>query len=714
MCLRNRVSGASPLRNDRCRPLRVLIAALIAAVPALSPCAAQFAGTPQQEISSIAFEGLNSFTVSELQTMMATRETPGWFNKFLYNSISERLGRKNEYFNAVNLGADVERLRKFYTNHGFSEVLIDTVIRDSPEEGTLDIIIRITEGYRSIVEQVVYRGIVDEPGVIWEDVRRSQKISPGDYYGSQTLEDEVKRILRIYADNGFPNAEFVRDSSYARRYASSRNYVVKLAFDPGHRYVFGDITVRQEVDTLDASPPREDITDEIILRQMDYQPGDFFSLDKKISSERNLNRLGIFDLRTLDVYVPPRGDSAIIVPSRVTIRPRDKHELAPELLVSDKDGAFNIGAGLGYTNRNFWGDARTFNARLRFQTQTIRSFPHYFRVNEDAVSNLDLTFELVQPYIFTNKVKGTWSFSFILDKQKPYLQNILRNKIGVTGRQAEFTTHVLEWTLEAVDLKKNENFAASDPSVQAQLGYLQERQFNSILSYTLGRDMTNDLFSPSAGFIHAITVEEAGLLPLALKGILPNLPFTQFVRGVLVGRWFSDKSGDRRFFILASKLKAGIEEKYGESRGDSTRTIPQTHRFFGGGGSSVRGWASRDLKARGDPQLGGNFALEASLECRVNILQTMRDGFLDKAWLVGFVDAGNVWENVSGFQFSSVAIATGIGLRWETLFGPFRFDWGIRVYDPTRADGNYWITERKLLSETFAEGIFHFGIGHAF
>jgi len=524
----------------------------------------------------------------------------------------------------------------------------------------------------------------------------------------------VKRILRIYADNGFPNAEFVRDSSYARRYLSSRNYVVKLVFDPGHRYVFGDITVLQEVDTLNAETLREDITDEIILRQMDYQPGEFFSLEKKISSERNLNRLGIFDLRSLAVFVPPRRDSAIAVPSRVTIRPRDKHELAPELLVSDKDGAFNIGAGLGYTNRNFWGGARTFNARVRFQTQTIRNFPHYFRVTEDAVSNLDLTFELVQPYIFTNKDKGTWSFSFILDKQKPYLQNILRNKIGFTGRQAEFTTHVLEWTLEAVDLKKNENFAASDPAVQRQMGYLQERQFNSILSYTLARDMTNDLFSPSAGFIHAVTVEEAGLLPLALKGILPDLPFTQFVRGILVGRWFSDQSDNRRFFILASKLKVGIEEKYGESRGDSTRTIPQTHRFFGGGGSSVRGWASRDLKARGDPQLGGNFMLEASLESRVNILQTMRDGFLDKAWLVGFVDAGNVWENVSGFQFNSVAIATGIGLRWDTLFGPFRFDWGIRVFDPTRADGNHWITQRQLLGETFAEGVFHFGIGHAF
>ena len=128
-----------------------------------------------------------------------------------------------------------------------------------------------------------------------------------------------------------------------------------------------------------------------------------------------------------------------------------------------------------------------------------------------------------------------------------------------------------------------------------------------------------------------ITVEEAGLLPLALKRIFPQLPFTQFLRAVLVGRWYADR-GDHRFFILASKLKAGIEDKYGESRSDTARTIPQTHRFYGGGGSSIRGWASRSLIASGEPGLGGNVLIEASLEARVNILQSLRDGWLDKTW----------------------------------------------------------------------------------
>lgn len=672
-------------------------------------------GSRQYEITGIAIEGNETFSTTELRQQMTTRETPGWFNKFLYSSISERLGRKIEYFNAVGFGADVERLKRFYENRGFSQVRIDTSWHISPEEGTIDLGIHIIEGYRSVIEYIKYDGIVDQPPTVKEDLRSAPLVYPGDPYSTRFLEEEVRRVLRVFADNSFASAQFLRDSSYARRYTSSRNYTVKLVFDAGPRYLFGDVTVRQALDTLRGEAYREDITDDLILRQLDYVSGDFYSLARQQSSERNLNRMGIFDLRSIESFVPPRTDSSITIPTRVTISPRDKHELAPELLMSDQDGAFNLGAGLGYTSRNFLGGARIFNARVRFQSQTLGKFPDYFAVDKDAVSNLNFTFELVQPYIFTNKTKGTWSLSYILDKQKPYLQSIVQNKFGFTSQFAEFTSGNLEWTLEAVELKTNRTFEQSvsdDPVIRQQVKSLQAQQFNSILSFTIQRDMTNDLFSPSSGFVHALTMEEAGLLPLALKKVFPQLPFTQFVRAVAVGRWYSDRS-DHRFIILASKLKAGIEEKYGESASDSARTIPQTHRFYGGGGNSIRGWASRSLIASGEPGLGGNVSIEASIETRVNVLQSLRDGWLDKTWLVAFVDVGNVWGEIKDFRFNSLAVAGGLGIRYETPFGPFRLDWGIRVYDPAAIAGQQWITDRKL-ADTFGEGVFHFGIGHAF
>ena len=122
---------------------------------------------------------------------MATRETPGFFNKFLYNSISERLGRKNEYLNTATLGADCKRLRHYYENRGFSDVVVDTSLTFDEGASAVDVTIRITEGYRSLIDSLLYLGIVDAPGTIWADILGSPKITAGDPFNGQLLEEEV-------------------------------------------------------------------------------------------------------------------------------------------------------------------------------------------------------------------------------------------------------------------------------------------------------------------------------------------------------------------------------------------------------------------------------------------------------------------------------------------------------------------------------------------
>ena len=415
----------------------------------------------------------------------------------------------------------------------------------------------------------------------------------------------------------------------------------------------------------------------------------------------------------MDARIPPKNDSAVAVPIDILIRPKDKHELAPELIASNENDAFNLGAGIGYNQRNFFGGARIFGTHVRFRTQTIKAFPDYFALNSDAVSNFDVTFDLLQPFIFTNKVKGTWSFSYIVDKEIPYKLNIVRNRLGVNDRFAEFTTGMLDWTLESVNLYLRDiDTQTLDPESQQQLRLLPKRQVNSVLSFTMQRDMTNDIFSPSEGFIHSMTVQEAGSLPRALR--LVDSLYTEFYSVSLMGRWYHDVGLTKRTSILAVKLKAAMEEKYGRSESNDARTIPPTYRFYAGGSGSVRGWNSRDLIASGEADLGGNLSIEGSVEWRLNPLQTLHDGILDKIWIVQFLDFGNLWPTVRSFQVRDVAIAAGLGIRYDTFFGPFRIDWGFRVYNPGEPPGQQWITQRKLMGQTFKEGIFHFGIGQAF
>jgi len=669
---------------------------------------------PKFEINSIAFQGNSTLTGAELLAQMTMQETPGFFGKFL-SSISQNIGPPDEFLDPAVLSGDLDRIRKYYESRGFSEARIDTVLGYDVEDREVDITFRVEEGYRSIVDSLEIRGLEDASPLIIENIESGRKLSQGEPFSVALLEEEVRRIVRILNDNGFPRAEFVRDSSSARRYTSTRNYDILLVFSMHRAYLFGPVTVTQAVDTTRGDDPRPDITDELILDHLDYQPGELFSLQKKLNSESNLNRLGIFELRTIDLMVPPEDDPSNLVQSRINIRPLNKHELAPDVFVSDEDGAFNLGTGLGYTNRNFLGGGKRFSTRLRFRTQTLREFPDFFVRNSDAIANLDLTFELSTPYVFSNRSTGSWSLSFVLDKQIPYLQNIVRSKLGLTMRSGQFTTTYLDWIIESVTLQVNDNFEPSsqDEETQRAIRLLQEQQQNSILSFTITRDKSDDLFTPTNGFVHTVTLEESGLLPSLARNLIPDMRYTQFYRVVLMGRWYTDVS-NTRFSVLGFKVRAGWEGRYGESYSDTTRVIPQTHRFFAGGGSSVRGWGSRDLISRGDPQLGGNLLYEASVEMRTNVFRGLRNSVLDKVWLVTFLDIGNLWRQVDDFQLKTVAVATGLGFRYDTLFGPFRIDWGIRVYNPTAPEGQRWISQKRLFGQTFKEGVFHFGIGHAF
>lgn len=666
------------------------------------------------EIRSISFDGNETFSSSELRDLMQTRETPGFLSKTLHGWF-ESLGRPNEYLDPFTLSQDLNRIRQHYKDHGFQKVTVDSVIAYGRDKSSVEIEINIKEGYRSKLDTLEYLGIINVPEAVFEARQSGAKIEKGDYYNKALLEEELKRVIVILNNEGYAKAAFVRESSWARYYTSTGNYSVVLAFSPNRRYRFGAIDIINELDST-----RKDIDSIDVLRQLDYEPGNIYNTDALKSSERNLNRTGIFDLARITIQVPAQESDSTTVDSRVRLRPKDKHELAPEVSLSDENLNFNLGVGLGYSNRNFFGGARTASARIRFRTATLGEFPDFFKLETDAVANVDVTFELLQPYVFTNNIRGSWSLSYIRDKQKLYLSTIFQNKFGFSQRVAEFTSAYLELTQQYIQLDRRRNIVidSTDGETLRQLRDLaaQKEQFNSIVSLTVQRDMTNDIFSPSKGFIHALTVEESGLLPLALRdwGWVKR-PFTQFYRLNLIGRWYSDLTNERRFSIFALKLRAGFEEKYGESRSDTARAIPQTNRFYSGGGGSIRGWSSRDLSATGNPQFGGNVLFEGSMELRTNIFQSLRDNVFDKLWTVIFFDFGTVWPEARNVQIRTIALAAGFGIRYDTFFGPFRIDYGFRVYNPGGdAAGHQWITQRKLFGQTLREGIIHFGIGHAF
>ena len=59
-------------------------------------------------------------------------------------------------------------------------------------------------------------------------------------------------------------------------------------------------------------------------------------------------------------------------------------------------------------------------------------------------------------------------------------------------------------------------------------------------------------------------------------------------------------------------------------------------------------------------------------------------------------------------------MAFGFGIRYNTIAGPIRIDFGMKMYNPEATTEPQWVTDKRFFPETFSQGIIHLGVGHTF
>ncbi len=671
------------------------------------------------EVEKVEFEGNETFDDDLLARLLQTKESPGWFAKFLYGKISRKLGSPAEYYDPAVFRADADRLRQFYWDNGFFNRQVKTSAPIDTSRKSVELVFLIEENQRAVVDSVSYVGIENCSDDVKAKIYVKSLIKPGDPFSQNANDREILRTLNIFYDNGYPEAQFIREESSVHHSLLNNNFKLIIAFRPGRRFSFGDIAVRVE------GKKRPDIQDRILFRFLEYQEGEVYSLKKKDDSRRNLNRLGLFETARIESDIPANEDTSSTIPTTVVVRPKDKHELNPEIAILEENNAFNVGLGMGYTHLNFFGEARTFTTALRFRVQSIDDI-NFVRVfgrtglnDTTVIGRIELNFQLLQPYVFSRRLSGFWNVSLIADKQKKFVLTTIRNSFGFRQEFSQTTIGYLDWNLERIEVDPIADILATE--FIRQRPEEERPQFNSIISFTLQRDRTNDIFSPSRGYSWAISIEEAGVLPAVAEKLGSKLPFSQFYKLTLFGRYFTDLTRDR-YTILGAKAKFGFAIKYfirsavaeAENR---DLPVPLNRRFFAGGSGSLRGWKTRELGAVPDPQLGGNTLFELSVETRTNITRGLGRLWViefDNIWTVLFMDAGNIWPDIEKMRLSEIAMNAGIGFRYDAIFGPFRVDLGFRVYDPVAPRGREWIFQKKFWKESFKDATVHFGIGHAF
>ncbi len=628
-------------------------------------------------------------------------------------------------------------------------------------------------------------------------------------YETPKLLEERQRVLQALRNGGYAGVS--RDSLRAFVFTPRPDsFDVQLQMRTGPRYRFGDVqfdiegpsrTASQRNDTLDVPvDPRAGHTPTVtatfsnerrmspslLRRALQFTPGTYYSQERVLATKRRLEGTGTFTFTNLSPQLEDtlrvNSSGEVFVPIQVSGRTRERHQLRAETfalqreVVTDVENELGLGLGLTYENANLLGGGE------RFQMRTAASIA----TNLDSLTSMQLE---VAPSVTLPYLIGPFSgldqwFRLVdtrtrvslsaLTARRDDLRLRIRARIGAQVRLELDHTESLRSLIDVTDLSisnpdtldqfserfldrvfgTGEDGGLTDPVQRNQiLEDYTEPQFNSAIRYTL-QSMTANPLRRNQGHVYEGTAEVGNLVPLALdrfvfspSTVSSTLP--GFGDQELIYRPYVRVQADaRRYLPLSSSTTLAMRAFGGMAHPIGIpNVVPFDRRYFSGGGTSVRGWALRELGPGGasvaaqpdastmnaaptDAEvanlLGGDVKLEANIELRTRIIRRL----LAADWLLtGFVDAGNVWfgprnpgfgsqseeplpaRATGRFRFpeaaTEIGVGSGVGLRLAWEFFVMRLDVAYRVHDPS-----------PLQDDLFRNGLrnprLHFGIGHAF
>ncbi len=173
------------------------------------------------------------------------------------------------------------------------------------------------------------------------------------------------------------------------------------------------------------------------------------------------------------------------------------------------------------------------------------------------------------------------------------------------------------------------------------------------------RDSRDHFLNPKNGWFNEVAVEYAG-------GFLAGK--TSFFKITTDHRYYWQFWGDT---VFASAIRLGYEKGL---RGNRDREIISFERFYAGGSTTVRGYPERGLGP--EDEFGnhrGDVLFVLNTELRFPIYKFVGGAL--------FLDTGNVWNKFSDVQEVLPRLATGMGMRFDTLLGPARIDVGVPVIE---------------------------------
>ena len=120
-------------------------------------------------------------------------------------------------------------------------------------------------------------------------------------------------------------------------------------------------------------------------------------------------------------------------------------------------------------------------------------------------------------------------------------------------------------------------------------------------------------------------------------------------------------------------IHLGLRHGFVAASGSTSNNLPFTRRFFPGGQDSVRGYQEGEAAPRNAEHkiVGAETYTSANME--------FEQGITPKWSVVGFVDGVEFAEHLDHYPGDTYLISVGGGLRWKTIIGPVRLEYGYNL-----------------------------------
>lgn len=697
---------------------------------------------------------------------LSGRDSTNWWNKSL-----RKIGDAPVIYDSEQADRSEEEMTKAVRNMGYMAATVERNVQTKKKK--LKLTYQVTTGKPYIVKSLRYDIKDDKIADYLTKDSLQTLLKEGILMDVNVLEAERQRITSYLLNNGYYkfNKDYISYTADTVRNTFQVDLTLHLNLFRNHagdslhnhdQYTIDKISFITDYDIMQSSSSsgiqvndsvhyknfpvyfkdKLYLRPKILVDNLRIRPGSLYSERDVQNTYNYFGRLSALKYTNIRFNETQIGDSAKL--NAYVMLTKSKHQsISFELDGTNSAGDLGAAATATYQHRNIFKGSERFTFKVRGAYEAVSGLSsdnknqNFLEYGAETSINFP---RFLFPFLssdFRRRIRATSEFGMAYNHQ-------IRPEFTRTVASASWG---YRWSQQG--LRGNHRFDLLDISYlympwiskEFRENYLEDEMKNYILAYnyedrliarmgymysynSIGASLTNNTTASNSYSIRA-GIESAGNLLYAFSKIakfpknskgeytLFNIPYAQYIK---IDFDFAKNIVLDQRNSLAYHAGLGIAIPYGNAS-----LVPFEKRYFSGGANSVRGWSVRSLGPGSFPGDGnflnqsGDIKFDASIELRSKLFWKLQGAV--------FIDAGNIWtvkenESQPGGQFEfnkfykQIAMAYGLGLRFDFDFFVIRFDGGMKALNPVyeSGKGRYPIF-RPRLSRDFA---FHFAVGYPF